>query len=143
MELGRYVIQNPNFDINYGTVCNMIKSGAEEKEIRDFANTNGLSSSLIDKWITIQKDLPQIEPQGNEIPIFTPPTSSERSEAKNEHSFQINEYGEIIRQEQPSRLEALVQQKHYFETVLEKRQATLAELQSNKHPDRRETYEKE
>ncbi|MBR6253324.1 MAG: hypothetical protein IKR04_05780 [Clostridia bacterium] len=85
-EAGRYVIKNPNFDINYEIVCNMIKSGVDEKEIRAFASSKGLSSSLIDKWIAIQKELPQIESQGDEIPIFTPPSPEQQSKTVLEES---------------------------------------------------------
>jgi len=70
-EAGRYVITNPNFDINYEVVCQMIKKGASEEKIRAFAAENGLSESIVDTWITIQKDLPEI--QDYEMPIFTPP----------------------------------------------------------------------
>ena len=85
-EAGRYVIKNPNFDINYEIVCDMIKSGVDEKEVRAFASSKGLSSSLIDKWIEIQKELPEIEFQGDEIPVFTPPSPEQQSETVLEES---------------------------------------------------------
>ncbi len=145
-ELGRYVIQNPNFDINYETVCNMIKTGVDEKSIRDFCETNGLSISQIDKWLAIQKDLPKIEPKNNEIPTFTPPADTDRSDEEpyiqSEQNFQINEFGEIVRPSQPTRLQALAEHKHYLESILKQRQFTLNEIESHGQVKRRENYEK-
>lgn len=142
-ELGRYVIQNPNFDINYETVCEMIKRGVSEEQIRAFSAENGLDSTQIDMWLVIQSDLPQIDTQSYEVPIFAPPADNdiENQPTINEgtNKFQINEFGEI---ERPvSKLETLAQQKAELETLLRERQT---ELQAAIGLDskRRDSYEK-
>lgn len=76
-ELRRYVIQNPNFDVNYETVCQMIKDGIPEEQVKAFSEENGLSLAQIDTWLSIQKELPQIETQSYEAPIFTPPSEND------------------------------------------------------------------
>ena len=145
-ELGRYVIQNPNFDINYETVCEMIKRGVPEEEIRTFTIENGLSSTQIDTWLAIQGDLPQIDTQSYEVPIFTPPADNdiENQLTINEdtNKFQINEFGEI---ERPvSKLETLAQQKAELQAILRERQTELQARQATIGLDskRRDSYEK-
>lgn len=144
-ELGRYVIQNPNFDINYETVCQMIKDGIPEEQIRVFSDENGLSSAQIDTWLNIQKDLPQIDTQSYEAPIFTPPTENDLdndsvTENTSNGDFIINEFGEIERPQ--SRLEELADQKKELESILRERQAELETKQANISPhQRRDAYE--
>lgn len=145
-ELGRYVIQNPNFDINYEIVCQMIKDGIPEEQIRAFSDENGLSSAQIDTWLNIQKDLPQIETQSYEAPIFTPPTDNDLendsvTENTSNGDFIINEFGEIERPQ--SRLEELANQKKELESLLRERQSELETKQANILPQqRRDLYEK-
>lgn len=117
-ELGRYVIQNPNFDINYETVCEMIKRGVSEEEIRTFTAKNGLISTQIDIWLDIQRDLPLIK-DSHEIPTFTPP---ENNEAKGDRPSEIS-------------IEYLFQLKKELIEVLKKRQMELKKLQASRELD--------
>lgn len=145
-ELGRYVIQNPNFDINYETACQMMKEGMSETQIRAFSEENGLSMAQIDTWLNIQKELPQIESQNYQVPIFTPPVENNLdndsvAENTNNGDFIINEFGEIERSQ--SRLEALSNQKRELEELLRGKQIELETKQANISPNqRRESYEK-
>jgi len=97
-EIGRYVIQNPNFDINYETVCEMIKRGVPEEQIRTFTTENGLNFAQIETWLAVQRDLPQIETSDYEVPIFAPPVDNNLNNqptSKDSDLDQINELGEI------------------------------------------------
>lgn len=145
-ELGRYVIQNPNFDINYENVCEMIRRGVSEEEVRAFTFENGLASTQIDTWLAIQSDLPQIDTQSYEVPIFTPPIDndidSQSSILEDTNKFQVNEFGEIERP--ASKLEILAQQKAELQAILRERQTELEERQTSRGLDskRRDSYEK-
>ena len=145
-ELGRYVIQNPNFDMNYETVCQMIKDGIPEEQVKAFSEENGLSLAQIDTWLSIQSELPQIETQSYEAPIFTPPSENDLgngsvAENTNNGEFRINEFGEIERPQ--TRLEALSNQKKELESLLREKQYELETKQANISPQqRRESYEK-
>ena len=145
-ELGRYVIQNSNFDMNYETVCQMIKDGIPEEQVKAFSEENGLSLAQIDTWLSIQKELPQIETQSYEAPIFTPPSENDLgngsvAENTNNGEFRINEFGEIERPQ--TRLEALSNQKKELESLLREKQYELETKQANISPQqRRESYEK-
>lgn len=139
-ELGRYVIQNPNFDRNYETVCQMIKDGALAEEARNFGKENGLDLSQIDKWINIQSELPQVEVQNYEVPIFAPPEKNFDNDSSNVN-FKINEFGEVERSQ--SRLEVLSNQKMKLENLLRKKQIELETKQADISPmNRRESNEK-
>lgn len=118
-ELGRYVIQNPNFDMNYETVCEMIKRGVSEEEIRTFTAENGLISTQIDIWLDIQRELPRIDIGSYEVPIFTPPGSNKAKEGL------------------PSEIsiEYLFQLKKELIEVLKKRQMELKKLQASRELD--------
>lgn len=139
-ELGRYVIQNPNFDRNYGTVCQMIKDGALAEEARNFGKENGLDLSQIDKWINIQSELPQVEVQNYEVPIFAPPEKDFDNDSSNVN-FKINEFGEVERSQ--SRLEVLSNQKMKLENLLREKKIELETKQADILPmKRRESNEK-
>lgn len=118
-ELGRYVIQNPNFDMNYETVCEMIKRGVSEEEIRTFTAENGLISTQIDIWLDIQRELPRIDIGSYEVPIFTPPGSNK---AKKGLPSEIS-------------IEYLFQLKKELIEVLKKRQMELKKLQASRELD--------
>lgn len=144
-ELGRYVIRNPNFDMNYETACQMIKDGIPEEQVRAFSEENGLSLTQIDTWLSIQSELPQIEAQSYEAPIFTPPENDLDNDSMknnfNNVNFKINEFGEIERSQ--SRLEVLSNKKRELESLLRERQAELEKQQTNISPmKRRDSYEK-